>query len=193
MYKLLAVTNRHLCENDFLTQIENICKFGHEDTHIESLSIVLREKDLPEEEYKNLAVKVLNICNENNTKCILHTYYKAAIELDCRNIHLPLHILKSNPDIINSFHEVGVSIHSADEAMVAFSLGASYITAGHIFETNCKKDLPPRGLEFLSTICSSVNIPVYAIGGITFENAQKAVSAGAEGVCIMSGFMRKIY
>lgn len=189
MYKLLAITNRHLCKNDFLKQIEDICRFGHRDKRIESLSIVLREKDLPEEEYKILASKVLKICKENNTKCILHTFCKTAIELDCKNIHLPLHILKSPPDILDNFDEIGISIHSLGEAVEAFNLGASYITAGHIFETNCKKDLQPRGLEFLETICSSVNIPVYAIGGINFDNASAAINAGAEGICIMSGLM----
>lgn len=69
------------------------------------------------------------------------------------------------------------------------NLGATYITAGHIFATDCKKGVPPRGLDFLSSVCSFVNIPVYAIGGISPVNAQKAIDAGAEGVCIMSGLM----
>jgi len=44
-------------------------------------------------------------------------------------------------------------------------------------------------LSFLSSVCSSVNIPVYAIGGILPANAQKAINAGADGICIMSGLM----
>ncbi len=119
----------------------------------------------------------------------MHTYYKVAKELNCKKIHLPLHVLKSNPNIYKDFDEVGVSIHSVSEAIEAINLGATYITAGHIFATDCKKDLPPRGLSFLSEVCSSVNIPVYAIGGISPANAEKAINAGAEGVCIMSGLM----
>ena len=72
----------------------------------------------------------------------------------------------------------------------AQQLGASYITAGHIFATDCKKGLPPRGLGFLKDICRRVDIPVYAIGGITEENMVSALEAGAEGVCIMSGLMK---
>ena len=44
MYKLLAITNRHLCDNDFLEQIQNICKLNEKSTLIKSVSIVLREK-----------------------------------------------------------------------------------------------------------------------------------------------------
>lgn len=189
MYELLAITNRHLCNNEFLEQIQDICTLNAKNKVIESVSIVLREKDLSENNYKQLAVNVLKICKKNNTECILHTYYKVAKELNCKKIHLPLHVLKSNPNIYKDFDEVGVSIHSVSEAIEAMNLGATYITAGHIFATDCKKGLPPRGLSFLSSVCSSVNIPVYAIGGISPANAEKAINAGAEGVCIMSGLM----
>jgi len=173
MYKVLAITNRHLCNHDFLRQIQDICSLNERKTVIKSVSIVLREKDL----------------SENNTECILHTYYKVAMELNCKKIHLPLHVLKSNPNIYKEFKVVGVSIHSVSEAIEATNLGATYITAGHIFSTDCKKDIPPRGLGFLSSVCSSINIPVYAIGGISLSNAQEAINAGSDGICIMSGLM----
>jgi thiazole tautomerase (transcriptional regulator TenI) len=189
MYKILAITNRHLCNNDFLTQIQDICTLDEKNTVVESVSIVLREKDLSENDYKDLAAKVIKICKKNNTECILHTYYNVAKELNCKKIHLPLHVLKSKPDICKEFNEVGVSIHSVSEAIEAVNLGATYITAGHIFATDCKKGIPPRGLSFLSSVCSSVNVPVYAIGGISLENAEKAINAGADGICIMSGLM----
>ncbi|WP_160687037.1 thiamine phosphate synthase [Clostridium sp. C2-6-12] len=229
MYKLLAITNRKLCSNDFLEQIKNICTLNktkelitinnknieldalnnfnikldllnnnNKNTHIlnntnkviSSVSVVLREKDLSESDYKALAEKVLKVCKENNTECILHTYHKASKELNCKKLHVPLHVLKSNPFISKEFIEIGVSIHSVDEAIEAVNLGATYITAGHIFATNCKKDLPPRGLDYLASVCNSVQIPVYAIGGISPENAHEAIDAGAAGICIMSGLMK---
>lgn len=210
MYKILAITNRKLCNNDFLEQIKVICTLNTSDeklnefnknnqkphtlntanTVINSVSVVLREKDLSESDYKDLAEKVLKVCKENNTECILHTYHKVAKELDCKKLHVPLHVFKSNPHISKEFNEIGVSVHSVDEAIEAANLGATYITAGHIFATDCKKDLPPRGLDFLTSVCNAVQIPVYAIGGITPENAQQAVDAGAAGICIMSGLMK---
>lgn len=225
MYKLLVITNRKLCNNDFLEQIKNICTLNNKlytlnnkelytlknsfkelyssnninrkldelnntNTIISSVSIVLREKDLSESDYKALAEKVLKVCEDNNTKCILHTYHKVARELKGNKLHVPLHVLKSNPHISKEFNEIGVSIHSVDEAIEAANLGATYITAGHIFATDCKKDLPPRGLGFLKTVCNVVQIPVYAIGGISPENAQQAIDAGAAGICIMSGLMK---
>ena len=65
------------------------------------------------------------------------------------------------------------------------------MTAGHIFATDCKAGLPPRGTDFLKEVCSAVQIPVYAIGGIRPEEKQieKVLSCGAAGACIMSGMM----
>ena len=73
--------------------------------------------------------------------------------------------------------------------MEAEKLGCTYITAGHVFATDCKKGLPPRGLSFLKEVCYSVTIPVYAIGGIDENNMEAVRQAGAAGGCMMSGFM----
>ena len=66
-----------------------------------------------------------------------------------------------------------------------------YMTAGHIYVTDCKKGLAPRGLGFLKDVCSTVNVPVYAIGGIKFDKKQweELKQKGASGGCIMSGMM----
>ena len=72
----------------------------------------------------------------------------------------------------------------------AESLGADYLFAGNIFETDCKKGLPGRGLEFLERVCKEVTIPVYAIGGITKEKMPRILETGAAGGCMMSGFMQ---
>ena len=153
--------------------------------------IILREKDLTEEEYKKLAEKVWKLCKRYEVPCMLHSFADAAIELGAENIHLPLHILQQL-DIKKKekFKEIGASCHSVEEAQEAERLGCTYITAGHVFATDCKKGLPPRGLAFLQAVCQCVSIPVYAIGGIGSENIATVRKAGAKGACIMSGLMK---
>ena len=89
------------------------------------------------------------------------------------------------------FQRIGTSVHSVEDAKEAERLGVSYITAGHIYVTDCKKGLAPRGLGFLKDVCSTVNVPVYAIGGIKFDKKQweELKQKGASGGCIMSGMM----
>ena len=154
-------------------------------------AIILREKDLSEQEYRVLAADVKEICEAHDVPLILHSFYKAAARLDIRAVHLPLPLLRTMSDSEKKwFSALGASCHSAEDALEAHRLGCTYITAGHIFATDCKKGVPPRGIDFLKEVCGSVDIPVYAIGGINPENAPSAKEAGARGVCVMSGLMK---
>ena len=183
MCDILCITNRSLCKEDFLKRFEKIASENPK-------GIVLREKDLTKDEYKSLAIKVIEICKRYNTPCILHTFTSVALELKHPYIHLPLHILEDvTTEEKEKFKVLGASCHSAEDAVKAEKLGCTYITAGHIFDTDCKKGLPGRGLDFLKNVCESVEIPVYAIGGISRENIAQVKNAGAKGVCVMSGVM----
>lgn len=184
-FKIIAVSNRKLCERPFTEQIERVCQIKPE-------AIILREKDLSEEEYKILAERIIEICTQYQVRCILHTFWKTAAYLGCTSIHLPMAELRKLPEEEKKhFKEIGTSVHSVEEAEEAVNLGATYLTAGHIYATNCKKGVPPRGLGFLKEVCSKVKLPVYAIGGIQFDKEQweELKQAGAKGGCIMSGMM----
>lgn len=181
MYKdLICVTNRALCQEVFLTRIERLAK-AH------PAAILLREKDLTTAAYTQLARKVLCICKKHDTPCILHNYATVAQELHHPALHLPLPVLRSLSETErHSYQILGASCHSIEDAKEAAALGCTYVTAGHIFDTDCKKGLPGRGLTFLREVCTSVSIPVYAIGGICPENLASVKAAGAAGACIMS-------
>ncbi len=181
---IICVTNRHICEGDFFERIEKIACSG-------VTAIILREKDLSEKEYFDLAEKFTEICKKRKIEAILHTYVDTAIELGVKSIHLPLPVFKDLSGEKKSFFEkTGVSCHSVEDAVTAEKLGASYITFGHVFVTDCKKGLEPRGTEALKNVCKAVKIPVYAIGGIDKQNIGSVIEAGAAGACIMSGFMK---
>lgn len=152
--------------------------------------IILREKDLSLTEYQILADSVMEICVQHSVNCILHSFIDVALELHSDAIHLPLPILRTmKQEEKEQFRIIGASCHSTEDALEAQTLGCTYITAGHVFDTDCKKGLPGRGLPFLQTVCDAVMIPVYAIGGISKDNIVQVRSAGASGVCLMSSLM----
>lgn len=152
--------------------------------------IIFREKDLCPEEYKVLAEQVMEVCRKHNTRCILHSFTDIALDLKSEAIHLPLHILREmTAEEKVRFRTIGASCHSVEDAMEAQALGCTYITAGHVFETDCKKGLAGRGLSFLQDVCNAVQIPVYGIGGIDAENIKQVRTAGASGACLMSSLM----
>ena len=154
--------------------------------------IILREKDLGEEDYETLAKRMLAECSQIKEKLILHFYPEVARKLGIRRIHLPLYRLEEmTKEDKRVFDEIGVSIHSMEQAKRAVELGAAYMTAGHIFATQCKPGLEPRGLLFLSSICKENHVKVYAIGGIEEENMESCIEAGAAGVCQTSWYMER--
>ncbi|AHA09299.1 MULTISPECIES: thiazole tautomerase TenI [Bacillus] len=88
-----------------------------------------------------------------------------------------------------SYLHVGYSVHSLEEAIVAFKNGADSLVYGHVFPTDCKKGVPARGLEEISDIASCLSIPITAIGGITPENTVDVLTNGVSGIAVMSGIV----
>lgn len=179
---VIAITNRQLCTGDFYKQIEKIAILQPD-------RIILREKDLSDEDYLKAAIVCCDIC----------TTYKVPFSVSGRtsiskqisaDLHLPFNRINELKKLTSQFKTIGVSIHSVDEAADAEKAGASYLIAGHIFTTDCKPGVPPRGLPFLKEVCSAVRIPVYGIGGINLKNLNQVRAQGAKGGCMMSGVMR---
>ncbi|MGC2831187.1 MAG: thiamine phosphate synthase [Candidatus Acidiferrum sp.] len=93
------------------------------------------------------------------------------------------------PESLASDFLVGVSCHSLEAAQSAASAGADYIFFGPIFATLSKAAYgAPQGLLRLAKVCSSLAIPVLAIGGITLANVSSCFSAGASGIAAIRMF-----
>lgn len=184
--RTLAVTDRSQSPRPFEEQIRRICA-------LRPLAVLLREKDLAPEAYCRLGRRVQKICGAYGVSCIFHSFLPEAAELGGDSIHLPLWKLReADRELLRGFKRIGCSVHSAEEALEARRLGATYLMAGHIYATDCKRGLPPRGIPFLRQVCALAEIPVYAIGGIRLNPEQMAeiTAAGAAGACVMSAAMR---
>lgn len=182
--EIIAVTNRRLCERPFMEQLRRVCK-----RHPRAL--MLREKDLSDQQYKALAMQVMPLCEEYGVRFIPHSHPAGILDLGCRYLHLPLPLLRIHRAEIPRRIWLGCSVHSIEQLREAEQLGAAYVIAGHIYATQCKQGIPPRGPEFLKEICSAASLPVYAIGGIKLDQKQFAQikACGARGGCIMSEMM----
>ncbi|EIM04990.1 transcriptional regulator TenI, partial [Planococcus antarcticus DSM 14505] len=84
---------------------------------------------------------------------------------------------------------VGCSVHSIEEAQMAEQQGADYLIFGHVYSTQSKPGLRPKGIDQLRSVSESVSIPVIAIGGIMPANIKDVIKAGTQGVAIMSGIL----
>ena len=179
---VICVTHRLLCPDDFLERLDRIAA-----QH--PYAIVLREKDLSESEYEALTRDCLRICQKHDVPLNLNSQIAVARRIGCDGIHLPFHLLLQHKNELEDFSRVGVSLHSPEEAAQLADTPATYVQAGHVFPTDCKAGVPPRGLSFLRAVCQATDLPVFGIGGITAERYPAVLQTGAAGACIMSGLM----
>ncbi len=175
--RLICVTQRSACPDDFLTRMEQIIAQ-------KPARVILREKDLSPEDYEALAQKLLPICEKDGVPLMCNgpvpgfAVPGCGAQLSFQNRDLPVS------------GEFGVSVHAPEEAAALQKSNAAYLIAGHVFPTDCKKGVPPRGLEFLEKVCQNARQPVYAIGGMTPERVPAVLQAGAAGYCVMSALMK---
>lgn len=184
--KILVITSRKRFnrEADFLKQIEKIAA-------AKPFGIVLREKDLTVKEYLVLARRVRDICRSAGASLIVHSHPEVARELGIPALHMPLDALeKLSSEERKEFRVLGASCHSVEDVLRAKALGCDYVTAGHVYATDCKPGLPPRGADFLAEVCGqAAPMPVFALGGLTPARAPEVRRAEAAGFAMMSSAM----
>ena len=192
---MIAVSNWELYQKNHGTEkvedyVNHLAKL--EQSAYRPNMLILREKNLPQEQYEKLLEMVCEKMGKNEIALMPHTFLSTARQTGINRIHLPFSLLKqyAAEKRLQRMEVVGTSVHSVEEAIMAEQLGASYITAGHIFVTNCKQGLEPRGMKFLEKVCQNVKIPVYAIGGIHPDNLEEIRNSQASGACMMSEYMK---
>ena len=186
---LIAVTDSATCPSPLAEQIERLAKLSE----LRPQAVILRAKSLDKAAYRTLALQAQQSCEAAGIPLILHSDWQLARELGISMLHLPLALLRQISEYERAYFTwLSTSVHSVCEAQEAQALGATVLIAGHIYTTQCKAGLAPRGLGFLRTVCSTVSLPVYAIGGIGFDASQHAElkANGARGACVMSAYMR---
>lgn len=178
---LYLITNRHLVlPDDYYHVLRKAARGGVD-------AVILREKDLSYAEYVNMAMKAKEAIQGTGMKLILHSHEDAVSACDTDGLH------RTYGDLVgkrcSNVGFVGASVHSIEEAVAAEKRGADYLLAGHIFETDCKRGVAPRGIELLRGIKAHVSIPVIALGGIRPDNVEQVITAGADGIAVMSYIM----
>ncbi len=81
---------------------------------------------------------------------------------------------------------LGVSTHDPRQARQALADGADYIAVGSIFPTDTKAGFQLVGPDLLRRLRREIPVPLVGIGGITADNVDQVIAAGADGVAVIS-------
>lgn len=172
-------------EEKFLDQIEQAILGG-------VTFLQLREKEKSTRAYIELAEKVHQITKRYKIPLIIDDRVDVAMAIDAEGVHvgqsdMPVHIARElmGPDKI-----IGATTKTVDQAVEAYKQGADYLGVGAIYPTTTKVKTVLTSIETLEEICSTVPIPVNAIGGLQKENIDILKGIPIAGICVVSAIMK---
>lgn len=151
--------------------------------------VQLREKKLKGEELEKLAIEVRDVCRLHKIPFIVNDDVKLAARIDADGVHVgqsDMDVEKARA-ILGPDKIIGATAKTIKQAKKAQKAGADYLGSGAVFGSSTKTDAIPMDLSLFTEICNSVDIPVFAIGGITGENIEKLSGTPLAGAAVVSG------
>ena len=181
-FKLYAITDRRLCKpkliQDYVASLL--------DTGVRAIQ--LREKDLSDTELRSVAVPINHICKAYSAKLFINSNIGVATDVGVDGVHLPESLLDTIQKAKARNLLVGCSVHDLDVAQKMQVAGANFVTYSPIYPTMSKPN-PAVGLKSLRRVVGALDIPVFALGGITPSKVPECLNSGAFGVAAMSSVM----
>lgn len=152
--------------------------------------IQLRHKTADDDAFKRLAIEMLAcVCAYDNAVLIVNDRVDIALEVGADGVHVGQEDLDFREVVRRapSSMIVGVSARYPALARAAAAARATYVGAGAVFPTPTKPEAVVIGLKGLQAVVKAVDIPVVAIGGITYGHIRPVLETGARCCAVISG------
>ncbi len=140
-----------------------------------------------------VALALRKIAHELGALFIVNDRCDLALAVDADGVHLgqgdlPLHLART---VMGPNKLIGLSTHNVEQVAAGSTVGADYLGFGPIFTPGSKTDHDPVvGTAGLKAIHELTRLPIFAIGGITLNNVEDVIRAGANGVAVISAVLR---
>lgn len=179
---LYAVTDRTWLNGRTLySQVEAAIKGG-------ATFIQLREKEMDEESFLKEAREIKELCSRYKVPFVINDNVEIAARMGADGVHVGQKDMEAGNvrKRLGADKIIGVSAQTVEQAKKAEEQGADYLGVGAVFPTGSKADAVEVGPERLKEICSAVDIPVIAIGGISSGNVDQLGGTGICGIAVIS-------
>lgn len=144
---------------------------------------------------------LLRVCVtvEHGTQLWVNDHWRIAVAAGAYGVHVGQEDLAAMGsaalhELARSGTRLGISTHSYAELATALAVNPSYISLGPIYATDSKdvSRWEPQGLDRIAHWRSLLpdGMPLVAIGGISLERAPGVLSAGADGIAVISAITK---
>ena len=156
--------------------------------------IQLRAKDWAESEIRAVAENILPVTRAAEIPLVINDYWALASELGAEGCHLGQEDYfepddDPTPELAFPGPQLGLSSHAPEQAQAALEADADYVAVGPVFETSTKPGRPAVTLDYVRWAAENIDCPWFAIGGITLENLDEVLEAGAPRICVVSAIL----
>ncbi len=142
-----------------------------------------KTKGVDEAAYRALALKVIALAHRYDCQVLLTGDPALVNELGADGLHLDSKALAAcTGRPLPDYFLVAVSGHTLEALQQGEALGASFAVLSPINYTSAHPDIEPIGWEGMSAIVEQLNIPVYALGGVSADDEAAALKAGGQGI-----------
>ena len=155
----------------------------------------VRAKQGTHAERVGTGLKVVSAAFSSRVPVIIDDDIEAAFECGADGVHLGQEDWAAIPreervERLANMRIVGISTHSLEQALAAERDGANYIGIGPVFLTPTKPAARSIGTDVIRQVAARLEIPFFAIGGITLANLGEVLEAGATRVAVVSAILK---
>lgn len=183
--KIYPITDTRISGLSHVQQCEKLIAGG-------ATFIQLREKYVLPDDFYESAEFVIKLATGSGVRIIVNDRVDIALAVKADGVHLGQDDMPPEKarSILGPAAIIGFSTHSVEQAVAALDLPIDYIAIGPIFETRTKDAGEVVGLDGLSKVREQIgDFPLVAIGGITMENIEAVLAAGADSAAVISAII----
>jgi thiamine-phosphate pyrophosphorylase len=184
--RLYLVTDSGLAQNRPLEEVVAAAVRGG------VTAVQLREKEASTREFISLACRLKDVLTELGVPLIINDRVDVALAAGAAGVHLGRSDMGYDDArrLLGPGSVIGISVETLEQAYEAEPWDVAYIAASPVFPTPTKKNTGPAwGLEGLRRLRSASRHRIVAIGGVNETNAADVMSAGADGIAVVSAVM----
>ena len=181
---LCLVTDRHVGDESAL--VERVARAVAGGVNL----VQLREKDLHGAQLLDLARRLRQAIGDRALLVINERVdVAAALPADGAQLGEDAVPVPSARRILGPERLIGRSVHSVEGAEQAVQEGADFLVVGTMFPSRSHPGEVPAGPQLVSQVVERCSLPAIGIGGITPENCNQVIEAGAMGVAVITGIL----